>query len=216
MEVGLERIYQFSLLAFTSLFTMVTPFGVIPLFSSMTASMQFKDVHKLAFKAVLTAFIIMVVVALAGKFIFNFFHISVNSLRIVGGVLFFMSGYDMLQGKISRIKEEGQDFYEFVNDFAITPLGIPIICGPGSITMTMVLYNDANGAAEKVVLLSVVIVVLAITYIILIGSRKILKIIGNNGNKVLMRIMGLILMVIAVELAFAGLKPIVREIFKIR
>lgn len=208
----MERIFQFTLLAFTSLFTMVTPFGVIPLFSSITSKMTYREVHKIAFKGVLTAFIILVVIALAGNFIFEFFHISVNGLRIVGGFLFFLSGYDMLQGKFSRIKEEGQSFSEYVNDFAITPLGIPIICGPGSITMTMVLYNDASNTTEKFVLLSVIVVVLLITYLILVGSRKILALLGNNGNKVLMRIMGLILMVIAVELIIAGLKPIVRDI----
>jgi multiple antibiotic resistance protein len=191
---------------------MVTPFGVIPLFSSITSKMTYREVHKIAFKGVLTAFIILVVIALAGNFIFEFFHISVNGLRIVGGFLFFLSGYDMLQGKFSRIKEEGQSFSEYVNDFAITPLGIPIICGPGSITMTMVLYNDASNTTEKFVLLSVIVVVLLITYLILVSSRKILALLGNNGNKVLMRIMGLILMVIAVELIIAGLKPIVRDI----
>lgn len=212
----MDKIYQFSLLAFTSLFTMIIPFGVIPLFSSLTSSMEYKEVHKIAFKGVLTAFIILVVVALAGKFIFNFFHISVNGLRIVGGILFFMSGYDMLQGKFSRIKEQGQSFNDYVHDFAITPLGIPIICGPGSITMTMVLYNDADGTPEKFILLSVIIVVLIITYLMLVSSRKILGLLGENGNKVMMRIMGLILMVIAVELAFAGLKPIVRDILMLK
>lgn len=210
----MEKIYQFTLLAFTSLFTMVTPFGIIPFFSSLTSSMTFREVHKIAFKGVLTAFIIMVTVALAGNFIFDFFHISVNGLRIVGGILFFMSGYDMLQARFSRIKEQGQNLNEFMHDFAITPLGIPIICGPASITMTMVLYNDAQSGAEKIVLLSVIVIVLAITYFILVSSRKILKFLGDNGNKVLMRIMGLILMVIAVELVFAGLKPIIRDIIK--
>jgi multiple antibiotic resistance protein len=211
----MEKIYQFTLLAFTSLLTMVTPFGSLPLFNTVTSKMSSKEARKIAFKGVFTAFIIMVVIALAGNFIFNFFRISINGLRIVGGILFFMSGYDMLQGKAGRIKDEGQSYTQYVNDFAITPLGIPIICGPGSITMTMVLYSDAEGAAEKIILLSVIVVVLLITYLILISSRKLLQFLGDNGNKVLMRIMGLILMVIAVELVFAGLKPIVQDILKV-
>jgi len=194
---------------------MVTPFGSLPLFNTVTSKMSSKEARKIAFKGVFTAFIIMVVIALAGNFIFNFFRISINGLRIVGGILFFMSGYDMLQGKAGRIKDEGQSYTQYVNDFAITPLGIPIICGPGSITMTMVLYSDAEGAAEKIILLSVIVVVLLITYLILISSRKLLQFLGDNGNKVLMRIMGLILMVIAVELVFAGLKPIVQDILKV-
>ena len=212
----MDRIFQFGLLAFTSLFTMVTPFGVIPLFTSLTKDMNHREVRRIAFKGVLTAFIIMVLFALAGNFIFEFFHISVNGLRIVGGVLFFLSGYDMLQAKLNRLKEEGQSFTEFVNEFAITPLGIPIICGPGSITMTIVLFNDARNYSEKAILFGVIIVVLSTTYLILVGSRKILTILGDNGNKVLMRIMGLILMVIAVELTFAGLKPMVQEMLGIK
>lgn len=207
----MDRIVQFTLLAFTSLFTMVTPFGIIPLFSSLTKKMPLKEVHHIAFKGVLTAFIIMVLFAFAGNFIFDFFHISINSLRIVGGILFFLSGYDMLQAKMNRLKEEGQNFSEFLNEFAITPLGIPIICGPGSITMTIVLFNDTQNTSEKLILLAVIIVVLSITYSILIGSRALLRILGDNGNKVLMRIMGLILMVIAVELMFSGVRPLVRE-----
>jgi multiple antibiotic resistance protein len=207
----MDRIFQYALLAFTSLFTMVTPFGVIPLFTSLTNNMDHKEVRRIAFKGVLTAFLIMVLIALAGNFIFEFFHISVNGLRIVGGILFFLSGYDMLQAKLNRMKDEGQSFSEFVNEFAITPLGIPIICGPGSITMTLVLFNDARNYTEKAILFGTIIVVLFTTYLILVGSRTILKVLGDNGNKVLMRIMGLIVMVIAVELMFSGLKPMIQE-----
>ncbi len=207
----MDRLIQFSMLAFTSLFTMVTPFGVIPLFSSLTSNMEAKDVHRIALKGVATAFFIMVLFAFAGNFILDFFHISVNGLRIVGGILFFLSGYDMLQAKLNRLKEEGQNFSDFMHDFAISPLGMPIICGPGSITMTIVLFNDTQNINEKFILLGVIIFVLSITYLILVGSRKILVVLGDNGNKVLMRIMGLILMVIAVELMFSGLKPIVKE-----
>lgn len=212
----MERLFQFSLFAFTSLFTMVTPFGMIPLFTSITSQMPLHDVRKIAFKGVMTAFIIMVLIALAGNFIFDFFHISINGLKIVGGILFFMSGYDMVQAKLSRLKEEGQSFSEFVNDFAITPLGIPIICGPGSITVTVVLFNDTRNVIEKLILFGVIIVVLLITYLLLVGSKKLLSFLGDNGNKVLMRIMGLIVMVIAVELMFAGLKPIVQDMITVK
>ena len=100
----MDRIFQFTLLAFTSLFTMVTPFGVIPLFNTLTSEMSSKEVRKIALKGVTTAFIIIIVFAFAGNFIFDFFHISINGLKIVGGVLFFMSGYDMLNAKLKRSK----------------------------------------------------------------------------------------------------------------
>ena len=212
----MERIFHFTLLAFTSLFTMITPFGVIPLFSSLTEKLPSPEVRKIAFKGVSTAFIIIVVFAFAGNFIFDFFHISINGLKIVGGVLFFMSGYDMLNAKLKRVREDDENHAEFMNDFAITPLGIPIICGPGTITVTIVLFNDARNISEKAILFSVVIVVLLITFLMLVTSRKILSVLGDSGNKVLMRIMGLIVMMIAVELMFGGLTPIVREMMMVK
>ncbi len=212
----MDRIFQFSLLAFTSLFTMVLPFGVIPLFNSLTESMKPEEVRKIAFKGVTTAFVIIVVFAFAGNFIFDFFHISVNGLKIVGGVLFFMSGYDMLNAKLKKVKEDDENHSEFMNDFSITPLGIPIICGPGTITVTIVLFNDSRNILEKGILFSIVIVVLFITYAMLVSSRKILSVLGDSGNKVLMRIMGLIVMMIAVELMFGGLTPIIREMLMLK
>jgi multiple antibiotic resistance protein len=212
----MERIFQYSLFAFTSIFSMVNPIGVIPLFNSLTSEMSSKDAKKIARKAVLTAFLVAISFAIAGKLIFDLFHISVDGLKIVGGILYCMSGYDMLHAKISSMNEGGQSFSEFVNDFAITPLGIPLITGPGTMTVTLVLFNDAGNNTEKLVLLTIILAIFFITYEMLLGSRKILKLLGDNGNKVLMRIMGLIVMVIAVELIFAGLKPILRDIFKIR
>jgi len=82
--------------------------------------------------------------------------------------------------------------------------------------MTIVLFNDARNYSEKAILFGIIIVVLFTTYLILVGSRTILKMLGDNGNKVLMRIMGLILMVIAVELMFAGLKPMIQEMIGIK
>lgn len=212
----MDRIFQFTLLAFTSLFTMVTPFGVIPLFNTLTSEMSSKEVRKIALKGVTTAFIIIVVFAFAGNFIFDFFHISINGLKIVGGVLFFMSGYDMLNAKLKRAKEDEGNHSEFMNDFAITPLGVPMICGPGTITVTIVLFSDAQNLAEKAILFSVVIVVLLITFLMLASSRKILSVLGDSGNKVFMRIMGLIVMMISIELMVGGLTPIVREMLLLK
>ena len=103
-----------------------------------------------------------------------------------------------------------------MNDFAITPLGIPMICGPGTITVTIVLFSDTQNLAEKAILFSVVIVVLLITFLMLASSRKILSVLGDSGNKVFMRIMGLIVMMISIELMVGGLTPIVRQMLLLK
>ncbi len=206
---------EFILLAFTSLLTMMNPISVIPIYSSITEELDKKMSRNIAFKASLAAFVILLVFAFAGHIIFNIFQISVNGLRVVGGFLFFGMGYDMLQAKISRIKKPKKDIKEFESDVAITPLGIPLICGPGAITVTMILVQDAKTWAYKGLLVGVAFTVLLIVYLSLLSSKKILALFGPSGTKVMMRIMGLIVMVIGVEFFFAGVKPFIRDIFKL-
>jgi len=211
----MDTLLEFTLVAFTSLFTMMNPLGIIPVYISLTTGLETKDAKMVAYKAVFTAFIILILFAIAGKFIFDIFAISVNSLRVVGGIIFFIAGYDMLQARIVRIKSSEGDSFEDLNDIAITPLAIPLICGPGAITVAIVLYNDAANVSQTIVLFLVIILVLLIMLFSLLGGRKIVKFLGDSGNKVLMRIMGLIVMVIAVEFLFSGLTPLVRDMLKL-
>ena len=120
----------------------------------------------------------------------------------------------MLQARLIRTKEDKKPDLDYSNDIAITPLAIPLICGPGAITVAIVMMNEAEVMIEKFVLLAVICLVLFITLVFLLSARKILNALGENGNKVLMRIMGLIVMVIAVEFMFSGLKPLVRDLLQ--
>jgi multiple antibiotic resistance protein len=202
---------EFALLSFVSLFTMVNPLGAIPIFSSMTAALPLHQARRTAFRASLTAFIILVLFALSGQWVFNFFHISLHSLRVVGGIIFFIMGYEMLQARLTRTMYDDETQTQFVEDIAITPLGIPMICGPGAITSAIILMNQSQTLVEKGILLAVILFVLGLTYFILVSGKRILKLLGDSGNKVLLRLMGLIVMMIAVEFFFAGLKPIVKD-----
>ena len=206
---------EFILYAFATLFSMVNPLGVMPVYTTMTAKLPSKEARQTALKAVIVAGFTLVLFALTGKFIFDFFHISINGLRIVGGVIFFMAGYDMLQARLIRTKTDKETTNEFVDDISITPLAIPMIAGPGAMTVSIVLMSDAQTITLKLVLIGVIVFILLLTFLILISSRKIIKKLGESGNKVLTRIMGLIVMVIAVEFVFSGLKPILRDILMI-
>ena len=135
-------LFEFALLSFISMFTMVNPIGVIPVYTAMTAKLSPQESHRVARKASLTALIILLAFALTGQWIFRFFSISVNSLRVVGGVIFFMMGYEMLQAHLSRTQFDDETNHEYINDISITPLGIPIICGPGAITTSILLMNE--------------------------------------------------------------------------
>ncbi|MAT57761.1 MAG: antibiotic resistance protein MarC [Ignavibacteriae bacterium] len=211
----MDNLFDFGLLAFTSVFTMVNPIGVIPLYTALTSDYDVRQSRRIAVRAIITAFITMMLFAFGGKFILEFFHISINSLRIVGGIIFFIAGYDMLQAQVTRTKAEDENDSYVNHDIAITPLGIPMICGPGSITISIVLMSDAEFMIQKAVLISSIIIVLLITLVFLLSAKKIIGFLGESGSKVLTRIMGLIVMVIAVEFIFSGLKPFVQDMLGI-
>jgi multiple antibiotic resistance protein len=209
----MEELYTFTLLALTSFFTLINPLGTMPIYMSMTASLDTKAQNKTARKAVIVAFIIILAFAFSGQLLFKFFGISVNSFKIVGGVIFFIMGQDMLQARLGKIKHDNNDaaIDAYVNDISVTPLAIPMICGPGAITNAIVLMEDAHTMVHKIVLVGSIALIMLLTYVILISSSKISKKLGETGNKVLMRLMGLIVMVIAVEFFFSGLKPIIAD-----
>lgn len=210
-----ENILTTYLLYFASFISIINPLGAMPIFLTMTGHLSEQERHRSARKANFIAFLTLVLFAFSGEFLFKFFGISVHSLRVVGGVIFFLIGYDMLQAKISRVKLKNDEIVSYVNDISITPLAIPLICGPGSITNAIVLMEDTVSIEQKIVLILAIASVLFINFIVFRYSNIVSRLIGETGNNVLMRLMGLIIMVIAIEFLFAGLKPILQGIFNI-
>ncbi len=210
----MDSYYTFAILVFTSFFTLINPLGTMPIFMTMTSSLSNKKRKSTAKKASIVAFFTIIAFAFSGQILFQFFGISVNSFRIVGGVIFFAMGWDMLQARLVSIKHTDNEanIDAYVNDISITPLAIPMICGPGAITNAIILMQGSETLLKKIILISVIFLVLLITYMILIGASKITDKLGETGNKVMMRLMGLIVMVIAVEFFFSGLKPILLSI----
>jgi len=205
----------FGLLVFTSFFTLINPIGTMPVFMTMTSDLDVEHRNATARKATIAAFITIVAFAFSGQLLFNFFGISVNSFRLVGGVIFFLMGMDMLQARLASVKIRTKAAKKsYIEDISITPLAIPMISGPGSITNAIVMMEDAETIEAKIVLIGGIFLVMLLTYLILLSSSKILKLLGNTGKNVLMRLMGLIVMVIAVEFFFSGLKPILIDILR--
>ena len=203
---------SYFLLTFTSLFTLVNPLGVIPIFLSYIEGTDKRDTLKIAFIASFAAFVCLLFFALSGPFVFKLFNISVDGLRVVGGVLFFINGYDMLQAKVGRTKiHKHSDAAAMGKAAAITPLAIPMISGPGSIAATIVHMREAPDAAHQFLVIGVLVLVCVLTFVILLGGKQITRVLGESGNKVFMRLMGLILMMIAVEFFFSGITPYVQR-----
>lgn len=202
----------YALLCFTSFFTLVNPLSIMPVFLTMTQSLDDKARAKIAKKATVVAFIILVVFTVSGQFLFKFFGISTNGFRIVGGFIIFKIGYDLLQAKFPRVKVAAEEIKEYSDDISITPLAVPILCGPGVIANGILLMEDAKEIWEKVILISTIGVIFLLAYIILRTSSRLLACLGETGLNVMMRLMGLILMVLGIECFVSGLKPIIIDI----
>ena len=200
------------LLYFTSFFTLMNPIGTMPVFLTMTSDLSKKERRTTAVKAVLTAGFVLILFAILGEYLFNFFGISVAGLKVVGGVLFFFIGYDMLNARLSRIKMTEEEAEKYADDISITPLGIPMIAGPGAITTAIVLMGDANDYTTKALVIISIVLVLIVVLLVFLGAVGITKFIGEKGNKIMMKLMGLIVMVIAVEFFFSGITPYIQAI----
>lgn len=208
----MQEVLPFALLCFTSFFSLMNPLGVMPVFMTLTAELNEQQRRRTARKALIVSFITVCVFAYAGQLLFAFFNITVDSFRIVGGIIFLIMGMDMLQARLSRVKVDDDDVKSYVEDISVTPLAIPMICGPGALTNAIVLMDDAVSFNQELALFGAVFIVLFISYWVLFFAGAIIKLLGETGIKVMMRLMGLIIMVIAVEFIVAGVKPIIYSI----
>lgn len=209
----MEIYLSFALLCFTSFVTLMNPLGIMPVFMTMTDSLDKQERKIIARKANMVAALTLILFAFSGQLLFKFFGISVNSFRMVGGIIFFMMGWDMLQAKLVKVKMNKKSVNrEYEDDISVTPLAIPMICGPGAITNAIVLMEDAKTFEMKGIVIGSILLVCFLSFLVLWSSGKITVLIGKTGNKIMMRLMGLIMMVIAVEFFFSGLQPILKEI----
>ncbi|MGL4518147.1 MAG: MarC family protein [Phocaeicola sp.] len=210
----MEEILPFALLCFTSFFTLTNPLGTMPVFLTMTKGLSEKERKHIIKRATIISFITLVGFTISGQILFKFFGISTNGFRIAAGIIILKIGYDMLQARYTNTKLKDEEIKAYANDISITPLAIPMLCGPGAIANGIMLMEDSNSWEMIGVLIGMIAIIYIITYFILRASTKLLKLLGETGNNVMMRLMGLILMVIAVECFVNGVKPILTDIIR--
>ena len=209
-----DSVIPYALLCFTSFFTLINPLGTMPVFLSMTIGMTEDERKKIILKATLVSAFIMISFTIFGQYLFQVFGLSTNGFRIAGGIIIMKVGYDMLQAHYTHVKLNEEERKTYVDDISITPLAIPMLCGPGAIANGIVLMEEAETLFMKVLLISIILFVFLLTSCILRASTKLVKRMGDTGNNVMMRLMGLILMVLAVECFVSGAKPIMIDIIR--
>ncbi|HRF68313.1 MAG TPA: MarC family protein [Muribaculum sp.] len=210
----MDSLLPFAFICLTSFFTLTNPLGTMPVFLSMTKGIDNEQRARIVKRATIVSFVILISFTVCGQVLFSLFGISTNGFRIAAGFIIMKIGFDMLQAKYSHTKLKDDEVKVYANDISITPLSIPMLCGPGAIANGIMLMENAATWEMKATLIGSIAIIYLLTYLILRASTRLVPILGETGNNVMMRLMGLILMVIAVECFVGGLKPIMVDIIK--
>ncbi|MBC8238028.1 MAG: NAAT family transporter [Helicobacteraceae bacterium] len=191
-----------------TIFSILDPFGVIPLFLAFTSGQSDEERHKIIRRTVTAVAIILIVAAVVGNNILGFFGIDIHSFKIAGGILLLMIALNMLQAKGALIKTTKSENNEAIEkeDISVIPLAIPLLAGPGTISTVIVFSSSMESIGEKMTLIGIIIVVVATIWPIMLLSKWIGDTIGNTGINIAIRIMGLILASIGVKFILEGVK----------
>lgn len=204
----MEELWLFTISVFASLFAIINPIANVPVFIGLTQHADVKARRNVAKNSTLTAFVIVTVFTVVGKYIFDFFGITVPAFKITGGLLLFYVGFELLQSKKSSVHSgvgnEGPSVY-FDESVAISPLAIPMLAGPGTIVAAMNYAANHNFLYIFIIIL-VLLVILGMTYAAFIYSEYILKALGKNIILVVGKLMGLIVAILGAAMVIDGIK----------
>jgi len=209
----MNQIVLFASTVFMGFFAIMNPIGNMPIFLGLVEGTDKSEQKKIARKSVMLAFLIVAVFSIFGSIIFDAFGITLPAFQIGGGLLIFIVGYQLLHGKQSAMHHppEGENENDnSVEDIAISPLAIPILAGPGTISTAM----NFIGEGSSILHISVVILVFAficlITYFCFVFGEKILSHFKKGVVKVITRLMGLIITIISVQMVIEGINNAVK------
>lgn len=198
---------SFSLLAFSSILFLVDPFAALPTFLAVTAGQSPARRVRTARKASLTAFVVLSIFAFIGQYIFRLFGITLPAFEIAGGIILLLIGLDMLEARRSPTQEVPPETEAAAakDDAGIVPMGIPMLAGPGAITSVMVLVGQARMRWQFAAILGAIALTAGICFVVLGSASRVARLLGDTGIRILVRIMGLLLVALAVQYFVNGL-----------
>jgi multiple antibiotic resistance protein len=200
-------ILEFALLALTSVFFLVDPFTVIPLFLAITSDSPDSERRQIARRAAWTCAIVLCSFALVGSLIFKMFGITLPAFKIAGGIILMRIGLDMLQARQSPTKVSPEETEESAtkDDASIIPLGMPMLAGPGAISTVMVLVGESHSVWQHGIIYAAILLTAFVSYLVLAGANRVRRYLGDTGIRIMTRLMGLLLVALAVQFVANGL-----------
>jgi multiple antibiotic resistance protein len=204
----MESPLLYAVTVFMGFFAIMNPIANVPIFLGLTSGDDEQTTSAVALRSLMLAFLIVTIFSVAGKIIFDLFGITLSAFRITGGLLIFFIGFHMLQGNLSKVQqpseENKQKSKEAALSVAVSPLGMPILAGPGTITTAMN-FSAGGGLMEVMITIAVFALLCVITYVLFVFGEKLVGYIGASALGVITRMMGLILAVIGTQMVIEGL-----------
>lgn len=194
----------FLITAFVTMFVVIDPLGLAPLFVALTRGMPAQARRGIALRACLTAIGVLAVFGLFGEAVLGFVGISMPAFRVAGGILLFLTALDMLFERRAKRREDqtGEDR----EDPSVFPLGIPLIAGPGSIASIILLTGQSPGWQGFLTAFGVTLAVIAIALILFLASGLLERALGHTGINVVTRLLGMLLAALSVQFVLDGLR----------
>jgi multiple antibiotic resistance protein len=196
-----------------SLFSVVNPFGAVPLFLALTPHYTKAHRNKTAFHTSIYFVLILLVFFYAGTMILGFFGISLNAMRIAGGLVILTSGLSLLGGQLSEgraINKKVRKEAMTKEDISFSPLAMPMLSGPGSISLLISLHAEHDNWPDRAVISVVIIITGVIVLAILRSAPYLFRVMGETGIRAMSRIMGFLVMAIGIQYIIAGIVNLVK------
>lgn len=196
--------------AFTTLFVIIDPPGCAPIFATLTKGTTRRHQRAMAFKSVGIASIILVGFAYVGEWLFGKLGISLDALRIAGGIMLFIIGLNMVFEKRTETREDrAEEFLEEIEDpedISVFPMGIPMIAGPGTMATLLILMSNAPTRMGQIAIMSALALTLLITLITFLVAGPLMKLMGKSFTDVLTRVLGVLLATLASQFIIDGIQ----------
>lgn len=191
--------------AFATLFVVIDPVGLAPIFIALTADTDDRHRRAVALRAVLIAGSLLTLFAFFGEAVLGFIGISMPAFRIAGGILLFLTALDMLFQRRTKRREDQADEEDFP-DPSVFPIAIPLIAGPGAIATMILLAGRAEGALDMAAVLGVMAAVLMLALLLFLSAGLIERGLGRTGINVVTRLLGMLLAALSVQFVLDGLR----------
>ncbi|MCS7119096.1 MAG: NAAT family transporter [Archaeoglobaceae archaeon] len=192
---------------FITLFVIVDPPGNLPIFIALTERFEESIRQRISKRMTIIAFLILFFTMISGEKLLEFFHVSLNSLRVAGGILLFIISVDILLGRMGRerYKKRAEKSAD-VDSVAVFPLALPLYTGPGAITAGIVMFSQSYDTISKILVILSAVLVYILVRLSHIYTGIIIKVLGKSGADIIAKVLAIFLAAIGVEFVFEGLK----------